>query len=275
MTERTKTKTKVHFLSFGAGVQSTALFVMACLKDPRLGAVVDAWPTHAIFADTGAEPAALYDHLERCKAFGKAHGVPVVVVSAGSLADHALTRPNQTHVPAWTGDPASERPGKLYRTCTDRYKIRPIRKWIKAHLGYKPGYSVARHIVHQWIGISLDEVSRMKPSPHPWLRNVYPLVDMRMDRQDCTNYLEAHGWGRVQKSACVFCPYRSPRMWRAIKAAHGDWSKALEVDAALRGRLNPGFVHRSREPLPTAYLGEDQLDLVDLFQNECTGHCGL
>jgi hypothetical protein len=52
-------KKQIHILNLGAGVQSTALFLMSL--DGDLDIVYDA----AIFADTGDEPESVYVHLER------------------------------------------------------------------------------------------------------------------------------------------------------------------------------------------------------------------
>lgn len=50
--------TKLRILSLGAGVQSTTLALMAAHGE--IGPMPDA----AIFADTGNEPDAVYDHLQ-------------------------------------------------------------------------------------------------------------------------------------------------------------------------------------------------------------------
>ena len=51
----------LRLLSLGAGVQSTTLLLMSlCGELPKLDA--------AIFADTGWEPARVYEHLERITA---------------------------------------------------------------------------------------------------------------------------------------------------------------------------------------------------------------
>ena len=50
--------TMLRVLSLGAGVQSTTLALMAAHGD------VGPMPDCAIFADTGDEPAAIYEHLQ-------------------------------------------------------------------------------------------------------------------------------------------------------------------------------------------------------------------
>jgi hypothetical protein len=66
-------------ISLGAGVQSTALYLLAC--DGQLGPV-----DTAIFADTGWEPGAVYDHLARLEDFGN-EKIPIRRVGGGNLRD--------------------------------------------------------------------------------------------------------------------------------------------------------------------------------------------
>ena len=65
---------EVHVLNLGAGVQSTALYLMAMEKSvPAIGC--------AIFADTGEEPQAVYRHLAWLQSL---QGPPILVRDAGS-----------------------------------------------------------------------------------------------------------------------------------------------------------------------------------------------
>jgi len=47
----------LHIISLGAGVQSTTMALMAAHRE------IEPMPDCAIFADTGWEPKAVYDHL--------------------------------------------------------------------------------------------------------------------------------------------------------------------------------------------------------------------
>jgi 3'-phosphoadenosine 5'-phosphosulfate sulfotransferase (PAPS reductase)/FAD synthetase len=67
----------IRVLSLGAGVQSTTLALMAARGE------IEA-PDCAIFADTGWEPRAVYEHLDRLE---DALPYPVYRVSAGNLRD--------------------------------------------------------------------------------------------------------------------------------------------------------------------------------------------
>jgi hypothetical protein len=92
--------------------------------------------------------------------------------------------------------------------------------------------------VELWLGISLDEFQRMKPSDAKYLSHRWPLIEKRMDREDCHAWLKAHGLPSPVKSSCVFCPYHNKAGWREIKNGP-DWSKAVEVDQAIRTAARP------------------------------------
>lgn len=83
-------------LSLGAGVQSTALFILGCEGDllPKIDA--------AVFADTRWEPAHVMEHLVNLERFGAEHGVPVYLASRGSLPDDVLNPQVYATIPAWT-----------------------------------------------------------------------------------------------------------------------------------------------------------------------------
>src|SRR5512142_213642 len=69
----------LRIISLGAGVQSTALLLLALHGEVAADA--------AIFADTGWEPAAVYAHLERLRALAAARGFPIHVVRNGDIRD--------------------------------------------------------------------------------------------------------------------------------------------------------------------------------------------
>ena len=74
-------------LSLGAGVQSTTLALMAAHGE------IGPMPDFAIFADTGWEPRAVYDHLDRLEPMLP---FPVLRVSAGDLRADIMAKSNTT-----------------------------------------------------------------------------------------------------------------------------------------------------------------------------------
>ena len=118
------------------------------------------------------------------------------------------------------------------RQCTSEYKIDPIRKKLRSMLGLSPRQRSPKEVaVRQWLGISMDEIMRMKPSRDAWVGNTWPLIDAEMSRQDCLRWFEAVYPGRaLAKSACIACPFHNDAMWRDMKL-HDPKSFAEAVDA--------------------------------------------
>lgn len=262
-------------LSLGAGVQSTTLALMAARGE------IEA-PDCAIFADTGWEPKAVYEHLDRLEA---ALPFPLYRVSAGNIRDGIIARRNTTggryHSIPWFQISPSGQKGMGRRQCTSEYKLLPIRRKLRDLLGAVPRQRIPVDTVTVMIGISTDEASRMKPSRDKWIKNVWPLIDLGISRNGCLKWLEKNGW-TAPKSACVGCPFHSNAMWRDLKDNHPEeWADAVEVDRALRLGNNRGikateYMHRDCVPLDEVDLSTwEERGQPDLFNMECEGMCGV
>ncbi|WP_436499519.1 hypothetical protein [Actinokineospora sp. HUAS TT18] len=257
----------LRLLSLGAGVQSTAVLLLACEGViPRFDM--------ALFADTGWEPRAVYANLDRLTAHAAKAGIPVRRVSAGNIRTDALDPKHRfVSMPLHTLNPDGSR-GLARRQCTSEYKIIPLKKAARELLGYPHPHRVPRGVyAEQAIGISTDEFTRAKHSGLRFLRNVFPLIDLGYDRTTCTEYLAGRGFGDTVKSACVGCPFHGNAGWRWIRDhdPHG-WAEAVEFDRAIRdgyphatthGQPLRGqyFLHRSCTPL-------DQVDLDATVKRE-------
>jgi hypothetical protein len=274
----------IHILSLGAGVQSSTLALMAARGE------VGPMPTAAIFADTQAEPKGVYrwlDWLEKQMPF------PLYRVTAGSLTERiTTTRINQktgneyysNMIPAFVRNKDGSR-GIVGRSCTSDFKMIPLIKKQREIAKIKRGQKEIGVI--SWIGISLDEVVRMRNSKDAWALNRYPLIENRMTRHDCLLWMERNGYPRPPRSACAYCPFHSDAEWRRLRDEEPEsFQAAVEVERKLqsvhrriktKGRMNGvAFLHSSLVPL-------DQVDFstaedhgqLDLFKNECAGMCGV
>ncbi len=93
-----------HIISLGAGVQSSTMALMAAHGE------ITPMPDAAIFADTQAEPASVYQWLEWLELHLP---FPVYRVTAGSLTDNALEMRttkdgrlySRTNIPFFTRNP--------------------------------------------------------------------------------------------------------------------------------------------------------------------------
>lgn len=252
-----KTHIKCH--SYGAGVQSIAILYKYIKGEIERPDVV-------VFADTKAEPLDVYKKVWRDKEVCEKNGIKFDIISYGDLSV-APKEKNQFFLPLFVKKTDGE-VGMMFRTCTERYKIQPIKRHLRKTLGAKT--------VEMWLGISTDEASRMKDSKVKYMKNRYPLIDLMMSRKDCEKYLSSIGV-EASKSACVFCPYRNAGGWNKIRSVEQDWKQAVEYDNMIRYmRSGVGItlsVHRSGLPLSEAIGGDTQQG--NLFTNECEGYCGL
>jgi hypothetical protein len=107
-----------HILNLGAGVQSTALYLMFSVGE------FDEMLDYAIFSDTQEEPQGVYNHLEWLRSLG---GPPILIDSAGKLGDDLVHGRNSTgqrfaSIPAFTSATPGQSGGMLRRQCTAEYK---------------------------------------------------------------------------------------------------------------------------------------------------------
>ena len=209
------------FISLGAGVQSSVMYLLA------LEGRIRPCPEAAIFADTQWEPDAVYSHLDWLEGVGGSR-IPIHRVSAGDIRANEMAGVNSSGH-RFTTMPLFTKPkGMGLRNCTYQYKIRPIRNKVKELLGYRPGEAVrsaGKVCAVQWLGITVDEAQRMKMNRALWWRNEYPLIDLGMTRQDCLVWFAKRFPERsLPRSACIACPYRSQEEWRDIRKDPKQWS---------------------------------------------------
>ena len=266
-------------LSCGAGVQSSTLLLMSCLGElPKLDA--------AIFADTGWEPPEVYTYLSWLKETSEKHGIPFHVLSGGDIRKDNVSasvfgKGTGQHLPLYTLAPDGTK-GMVKRSCTNNYKIIPIRSWIKRELlGLEKAarWPIDPSVEH-WFGISFDEIKRTRVSGERWQINAYPLIEdfeRPMTRRDCMLWNNARGFPAPGKSACVGCPYRDNAGWREMKLnAPEQWLDAVAFDRSVRHQNRPGYtnyLHPSCVPLDEVDLStEEERGQGMLF--ECSGMCG-
>lgn len=187
--------------SLGGGKASTAMFLMSLHGD------IDAKVDVGIWADTGWEPSTTHNTIAKLTEYAKGFGVEIHTVRGkidGYGIRQAMLNPDSRHgqMPMFT----KNEQGKIInigRYCTGYFKVDPIRRWIRSELG-----ATFKKPVNMWLGYTVDECMRMKPSNKKYEVRRYPLIEHRISRRDCLSYLEKYGWNDVERSACVGCPYR-------------------------------------------------------------------
>ncbi|MFI1885961.1 hypothetical protein [Streptomyces jumonjinensis] len=222
---------------------------------------------YAIFADTGWEPKAVYDHLDRLeREIARPAGIPILRVTSGNIRDDALDPDHRfASMPLYILN-KDGKAGMTRRQCTGEYKIKPIKKQVRELLGYPYPARIPKGVfVEQWVGISTDEFHRARDADVKYMRNRHPLItDMDWSRADCIRYLTARGLAETPKSSCLGCPFHGNAQWREIRDnSPKEWEDVVAFDAAIRQGnaranasgnplLGQAFLHRSRVPLGQA-----------------------
>jgi len=252
------------YLALGGGVQSGTLAEMIAVGELPA-------PDSVLFADTGDEPVYVYDHIDYLRGRLAAVGVELATVSAGNLIDALMSGTGRfAAIPAFTVNDGQR--GRLKRQCTTDYKIVPIEREIKRRL-LSLGLATQNKVgairvkrtavnVAALLGISLDEVARMKPSRTPWIMNQWPLIERRMTRGDCVLWLQRRGLPVPQKSSCRICPFHNDRHWRDMKdTAPADWNHVVDFDRSLRDERGGRFAATATGSL---YLHSSCIPLAEI-----------
>lgn len=248
--------------SYGGGVQSTALLVLAATGRFDCGLFI-----FANVGDDSENPATLAYLHDHAMPYADRHGIELAERlrwmrdgSRRTLLEEIRTQDRSIPIPARMGGGGFGR-----KKCTERFKIAVVRREVK-----RRGWSADKPATVA-IGISVDEIDRAGAGPGPDPRDPtrlveYPLLALGMTRIDCRKVIADAGLPIPPKSACKFCPLHDRETWRAIRRQPDEWAVAVEVDELVReravriGRGPMGLVHPE---IPLADAVDDQLALFE------------
>lgn len=183
--QKERCKNGKYILSYGGGVNSSALFFYIVEKKLPLDLV--------IFADTGEEMPETYEAVERMKKECSSRDIPFVVVRSkyGSLYDYYFSKKMVA--------------GMMNRDCTSKFKLSPITNYLRNTYGKHEKFNV-------YIGIAYDERSRMRNSKEKYKVNHYPFCDEGIDRKGNLAILERYNFPAI-KSGCKGCIFLKKSQW--------------------------------------------------------------
>lgn len=226
-------------VSYGGGVQSTALLVLAAT-----GYIPHRTFLFANVGDDSEHPATLAYVRDVAFDYAAAHGIEIHELhriptrgrSKGEIETlwGRLMRPGSRSLPIPVRM-SNGAPGT--RQCTSDFKIRVVGRWLKEH------GATADNPAHVAIGISVDEIERANTRiREPYEIVEYPLLTLEhrlaphgATRNDCKRIIAAAGLPIPGKSACFFCPFHRP-------AAFADQARTepelFALSALLEDRLN-------------------------------------
>jgi len=258
-------------LSLGWGVQSWTVAAMVALGDlPSID--------YAVHADTSWERSETYTFAEQWGGWLKERGVNVKTLLPAPRSNWILNNNEFVQIPAFS--PRGNSAGQLKRQCTSNWKIHPIRRFVRAELKRR-GEKASPGAVEMQLGITTDEWIRAKQSGVKYITHSFPLLDAKMSRADCINYLNEKGIPVPPKSSCTFCPFHSLATWQNMKREGGaDWEQVVEVDKVIRNKRPPRKIYLLRDcipieklPIPEDY-GYKQSSFLDEDNVTCdSGYC--
>ena len=233
-------------LSFGGGLQTTALAIMVAKGELEVDEVV--------FADTGAEKPETYWYIEN-------YIKPMIPLTV-------IRNEQPYYQPDFYGFlwRKEQVPNIRFRECTDHFKIRPIKRYV------------GKEVV-MIIGFSFDEMERaVNRKVVKWQTPEYPLIELKLTSQDCRGIIKDYGFPIPLKSSCFICPYQKVPEWNWLKNNHPDlFQKALDLEARYHHRrpdMKDSFGLLGGTPLWRLKEGI-QPEMFQLEERSCwSGHCG-
>lgn len=238
--------------SFGGGTQSVAIGVL--VAQGRLPT-----PERVVMADTGREATETWDYLR--DVVRPRLGLNVEIATHGLATVDLHTDNGTVLLPMYT--PPN---GRLPSYCSNEWKRRVIARWLRER-GYGP-----QNPVTLWLGISVDELHRAKPSGTEWIEVTWPLLyDVPLRRDECRALVREYGLPDPPRSSCWMCPHRGNTQWRRLRDHYPeDFAAAIALEASVRERDADAYLHPDRVPLDQAHLGDGQ---EELFEDCDGGYC--
>lgn len=98
------------------------------------------------------------------------------------------------------------------RQCTYDFKLRVVDRWLREHGASDDAPATVA------IGFSTDEIERVTTNQGKTKRvaqsKVFPLLDLGLNRDRCMSTIAAAGLPVPPKSSCYFCPFHRPATWQ-------------------------------------------------------------
>jgi hypothetical protein len=256
----------INVISLGAGKQSSYMLIRALNGD------FEYKPDYAIFSDTGCEPKYVYEYLDWLKFYLKERfNFNITVVSAGNLQKDIEDyidgkRDRVASIPLRLEDN-----GLVMRQCTNDYKIAPLRRKLQEIRG--------KERIRLWIGISVDEIERMKVSNVKYIDNYFPLIENRISIDGIKEYFRFNNLREPGKSACKICPFHSDMYWTLFKKQFPEEfaNDCCSFDDKIRNYpkiKKKAYLSKHLEPLRKIDFTLKPSLFPELIE-ECEGLCGL
>uniref|UniRef100_A0A6H1ZSJ6 Putative phosphoadenosine phosphosulfate n=1 Tax=viral metagenome TaxID=1070528 RepID=A0A6H1ZSJ6_9ZZZZ len=237
-------------LSYGGGLQTTALLVLAVEGKAKIDM--------AVFSDTGGEKPETYWYIENYveQLF---HDIGITFEKVRNELPSC-----QPDLYGWLWKHGQIPPIGGRRLCSLKFKTEAVERHLKGQ-----SYTTL-------IGFSLDETNRAEKS-EKFSHKEYPLIDMGLTANDCRTIIAGYGLPLPLKSSCFFCPFQHPAEWNWLKNNHRDlFDRALALEAHYHERrpdmIDFGLVRGF--PLRRLKEGIQPEMFADIGYSCWSGNCG-
>lgn len=264
-------------VSYGGGVQSTALLVLAAQGRINFQTFL-----MANVGDDSEHPDTLAYVRDHAAPYAAAHGIDLHILQKKVRGEvqtlhHRMTRDGSRSLPIPVRYSAGGPP--VSRACTAGWKVEVTGRWMKQH-GASDGKRCREHIAEDRanevtsskarprpgcpdcvqpvqavnaLGISLDEISRANTDrANAYEKIVYPLIDMgeptglMLRRDDCARIIREASLPVPRKSSCYFCPFNTMLSWADLRR---DTPDLFEKSAQLEEHLTNTRAARGQGPV--------------------------
>lgn len=220
-------------VNFGAGKNSTAMIIAMWLKKEKIDAIV--------FADTGNEKAETYSFIEKFDIWLTSVNLPAItkvkntikgrrerkVIYPGLSSAANVLIWEQYNLASVIADGIQQKyiyqslgeevvishlfPGIAYGrgNCASNWKINPMKKWRKENFNDVGNICIGYHFEEKRRLYDKKGNLRSQYEDDGWLRR-YPLIEWKMNEQDCQVLCQNYLGFIPPKSACWFCPSSRP-----------------------------------------------------------------
>ena len=231
-----------HVYSYGGGVQSTAMLVLAAQGYLPAGPFL-----FANVGDDSEHPGTVEYVRNVAFEYAARHGLDVHELerAPGDTIWGRIMAPGSYDVPIPMRGSDTGAPGA--RSCTANYKIDVVSRWVR-DAGATPDQPV-----HVGIGISTDEIERANAAKrsndreqawYPLLTLEHRLAPRGANRDQCAAIIADAGLPVPPKSSCYFCPFHKPTTWNDMARDEPD---LFERAALLEDTVNE---RRAARPCP-------------------------
>ena len=241
------------FISFSGGVESTAM----CLLYGK-GA-------KAIWCDTGAEHALMYERVDYCeKVLTAHHGGDFELIR---IKPSVTCKGEKVQTLTQYIERSMYMPSKMRRYCTGRFKIEPIDLFL-----------AEQGDCELMIGFNADETARVGNFEKAKnVRYSYPLQDAGYTREDCefmlTDYdLHPNLPPYMKRGGCKYCIFKSIKEYKAMYFFNrAEFMECLNLERSVQDKRGKFFAismsGRSLQDIAKECETELQMFSADAMQN--------